>query len=135
MRIAYVSGPYRSKEGVSGVLRNIALAREVAIELWKMGWAVICPHMNTALMEGDCSDEALLEGDLEMIRRLRPGTDVMVMVGDWRQSEGAIKELYLSQNLDLCAFMWDAKDTRQMLGDLANSTVSTHCILPCYHNP
>jgi hypothetical protein len=42
MRIAYVSGPYRANS-IRQVLHNIRAAEEVAIQLWKFGYAVISP--------------------------------------------------------------------------------------------
>lgn len=94
MKIAYVSGPYRAKTGI-GVLLNIWKARRVAIKLWKMGFAVICPHTNSigfpdgALRSGD--DIEYIEGDCEIISRLRE-SDALVLLPSWEQSEGARKE-------------------------------------------
>lgn len=85
MKIIYVSGKY-SKGNVD---ENIALAREAAVELWKRGIGVICPHTNTAHMEREgIPYETFMGGDLEMVRRC----DAIYMLSNWQDSPGAIRE-------------------------------------------
>ena len=50
---------------------------------------MICPHKNTALFDGTCSEETWLEGDLEMLRRC----DALVRLPNWRASSGARREV------------------------------------------
>ena len=50
-----------------------------------MGYAVICPHMNSALMDGVVPDGMFLAGDREFIRRMRAG-DVFVLLPGWQES-------------------------------------------------
>jgi len=88
MKVVYIAGPYRSKDGPNGIYENIQRARTEAIKWWRQGYAVICPHMNTALMDGACADEVWLDGDLELIRRC----DIVVMLPRWKESEGATAE-------------------------------------------
>ncbi len=103
MKVAYVSGPYRSQDGPNGILANIVAARAVAIELWRMGYAVICPHTNTALMDGAADDSVWLAGDLEILKRC----DLIVMVPGWEESKGAISEYkYAVENLDVVTAEW-----------------------------
>lgn len=64
--IIYIAGPYQS-HSANGVFENIIKARAVACELWHKGYAVICPHMNTAFMDGDGTDDLFLDGDLEIM--------------------------------------------------------------------
>ena len=78
-----ISGPYRGN-----VEHNIIMARRAAVKLWKAGWAVICPHMNTANFDGECPDDVWLEGDLEFLRRV----DAIYMLKAWRSSKGAMVE-------------------------------------------
>lgn len=91
MKIAYISGKYRG-ESLSAVDENIQLARRAAKILWAQGWAVICPHSNTALMDGVCPDEQFLKGDIEIINRLDIQKDAMFMLPNWKDSEGAKRE-------------------------------------------
>jgi hypothetical protein len=87
MRLAYVAGPYRAPDEW-GVLTNIRNAESVALELWKLGFAVICPHKNTALFGGAAPDDVWLKGDLEMIRRC----DLLVLIPGWEASSGSREE-------------------------------------------
>lgn len=71
--VYYVSGPYTAtwEPQARG---NINAARLVALDLWRQGHAVICPHLNTAMFpEGEGIN--YLAGDLAFLRRLRPGGD------------------------------------------------------------
>ena len=86
MKIIYVSGPIRSGLGWEGVFQNIMRARAAARRLWRDGWAVICPHMNTMFMDGpDLPDSMFLDGDREIIRRV----DAIYMLPGWSSSIGA----------------------------------------------
>jgi len=84
MRIVYVAGPYRA-DTVYGIRQNIAAAEAVALKYWKLGHAVICPHKNTAGMDGAMPDSTWLEGDIEILKRC----DVVVMMQGWIRSAGA----------------------------------------------
>jgi hypothetical protein len=53
--VLFVSGPYRAKT-LDGVLANILAAREVAKGVWQAGAIALCPHTNTALMDGVLPD-------------------------------------------------------------------------------
>lgn len=86
-RLVYVAGAYRSPTE-NGVLMNILAAREAAVRLWQAGFAVICPHMNSAFMGGTVPDTAFLEGDLTILRRC----DAVYMLPGWAKSTGACGE-------------------------------------------
>ena len=96
MKLAYIAGPYRSAT-VRGIVQNIRIAEAVALRYWRDGYAVICPHMNTALMDGSLPDHVWLEGDLEMLRRC----DVVVMLPKWKSSVGATAEHSLAVSLKM----------------------------------
>ena len=51
MQIVYLAGPYRGQTHYDIEL-NIREAEYVAIKLWQAGYAVICPHKNTAHFDG-----------------------------------------------------------------------------------
>ena len=95
-KIAYISGPYRSKDGINGIAENIWRARKVAVKYWKK-YDVLCPHMNTAFMDAIDTDDVFLNGDLNQLRRC----DVIVMMEHWIMSEGATKELELARECGL----------------------------------
>jgi len=96
MKVAYVYGPYRPR-GIWKhvpilrwliIARNIRRARKLAIRLWRLGYAVICPHSNTAFFDGQCADEVWLKGDLELLKRC----NIAVGMHGWGDSEGATAE-------------------------------------------
>jgi len=92
MKVAFISGPYRS-ETISGIVQNIRNAESVAIKYWRLGYAVICPHKNTALFDGLMPDETWLNGDLEILKRC----DAIVMMKEWEKSSGAKAELEFAE--------------------------------------
>ena len=96
MKLAFVTGPYRSKT-IYGIKQNIESAEKVALELWKMGYAVICPHKNTALFDGSVPDDVVIGGDLVILDRC----DVIVMIPGWKNSEGAKGEHEKAKQLGL----------------------------------
>lgn len=87
MHIAYISGPYRA-DAIWKMHANIERARQTAMEYWRKGWAVICPHLNSAFMDGIVPDDAFIEGDLAILRRL-DRRDAIVMLPGWAGSEGS----------------------------------------------
>jgi len=99
MKVVYIAGSYRS-ETISGVFNNILKAREVALKYWKKGFAVICPHMNTALFDGEMPDDTWLDGDIEILKRC----DAIVMMKGWEKSAGATIELEEAMKLNLNVF-------------------------------
>ena len=98
MRVAYIAGPYRGKT-IADVVQNIRFAESYAVKYWKLGFAVICPHMNTALFDGHAEDSVWLAGGLEFVRR----SDIIVMIPGWQRSSGSIKELELAKQLNMVA--------------------------------
>lgn len=92
--MAYVSSPYRSASEW-GVYLNIHRAKLVAMDLWKAGFAVICPQANTAFFGGECEDGTWLKGDLEIIRRC----DCVVCGPGWQYSAGALGEIELARSI------------------------------------
>lgn len=114
MRVAYVAGPYRSKAGIHGIKANINAAMDVARQLWLMGYAVVCPHGNTALMDGvDAPDSIWLDGDIEILGRC----DLIVMIPGWEASSGAQGELQAALDIGLPAYYWP-QGRRRLIKDV-----------------
>lgn len=59
--LSYVAGPYADARGHFGVLLNIQRATMVAMKLRQQGYAVFCPHCNTAHQDGLVAEEQFLE--------------------------------------------------------------------------
>ncbi len=96
--LVYVSGPYRCpNKTIAGVRRNIERARAVAEYLAIKGYGFICPHLNTAFMDGLCPDKFWLDMDLLILERC----DRIVMVPGWKESQGSLMELEHARNRGL----------------------------------
>ena len=96
MRVIYVAGKYRA-DTENGVFENIIHARREAQRLWQKGWAVICPHTNSMFMGSMLANEVFMQGDLEIVRRC----DAIYMLSNYKDSEGALRELELAKELGL----------------------------------
>ena len=93
-KVVFICGPYRS-DTVHGIVENIRFAESYAKKFWKLGYVVICPHKNTSLFDGVCSDDIWLEGSKELLRR----SDIVVCIPGWRESSGSVEEFKLAQRL------------------------------------
>jgi len=85
--IAYVAHPYRAKT-IDEIAENIWDSRRVAKKYWKQGYAVICPCLNSAFMDGEIKDKDFIEGDLVLLSY----ADLLVLSGDWKKSTGCMAE-------------------------------------------
>ena len=108
MKVAYIAGPFRSSTHW-GVVQNVRAAELVALKYWKLGYAVICPHTNTANFDGAVANDSVwLEGDKEILRRC----DVLVAMSTWEQSSGARAEVLLARALGM-EVVFDTDDRSQ----------------------
>lgn len=98
MKIIYVAGCYRSNCEWQ-LEQFIRQAEDASLRLWKSGWAVICPHKNTAHFGGALGipDNVWLEGGIEILKRC----DAIYMLSNWNDSKGAIRERELALKLGL----------------------------------
>lgn len=99
MRVAYIAGPFRAKTHW-GIVQNVRAAEAVALKYWKLGYAVICPHTNTANFDGAIPkemDSVWLDGDVEIMKRC----DVVIALPTWKDSAGAKAEIALAQQLGI----------------------------------
>jgi dienelactone hydrolase len=91
VKLIYVAGPYTGKT-INEVFENIMEARRAAYRLWNQGYAVICPHLNSAFMDGhdiEATRQMFIQGDLAILKRC----DAIYMLSNWRLSPGATEEL------------------------------------------
>lgn len=107
MKVVYVSGKYRDSRGPWYVGKNIQRAENVAMELWKLGFAVICPHKNTAFFEGPLDDPVIMKGDCELVRR----SDALVVIPGWEDSLGTKEEWQTAQEANKPIFYWELEVT------------------------
>jgi hypothetical protein len=96
VKLAYVAGPYRADTDAE-VDANISDAASAALELWRAGYAVICPHLNGPDSGDTIHDSVWLEGDLVILRRC----DLVVPTERAQDSEGARAELAEARRLGI----------------------------------
>jgi len=82
--VVYLAGKYRGANE-NEVYENIQKAREYATILWRKGYYVLSPHLNTQFMGGVVSDEVFIAGTLELLKRC----DAICMIPGWENSVGA----------------------------------------------
>ena len=87
MKIVYIAGPYRGATA-NETYKNIQTAREYAVKFWGLGFAVFCPHLNSAFMDGVTDDKIFLKAGLRFLR----AADFIFMVPGWVKSQGAMAE-------------------------------------------
>ena len=85
--VVYLAGPFRAANAWE-VEQNIRAAETMALEVWRRGYACLCPHTNTRFFDGAADDAIWLAGDLAMLARC----DVVLMLPGWEQSSGATAE-------------------------------------------
>ena len=90
-KLIYTAGKY-SDSTLFLTKKNIKKAKAISIEIWDLGAAAVCPHLNTYLFDYGNQTTATwkdyIEGDLKIIE----GCDALYMVNNWKNSKGAIKE-------------------------------------------
>lgn len=99
MKVVYIAGPFRASNAWE-IEQNIRRAEELALEVWRAGFAAICPHTNTRFFQGAAPDEVWLEGDLEILSRC----DAVLLTEDWENSKGAVLESEEAGDLEIPVF-------------------------------
>lgn len=90
-KLIYIAGPYRAST-VNGIHNNIAEARKRAEWAWTNGWVPICPHTNSAFIDGLVADKIILSGCIKMMSVC----DAILLIDGWVKSEGARMECQLA---------------------------------------
>lgn len=116
IKLIYLAHPIRDDRGMWYHAQNIRQAEAIALALWQMGFAVICPGKNTKNFDGAMPDHAWLWGDLEMLRRC----DAVVMAPGWTNSRGAKGEFDLAMELGIPVFFWNRAEHKNILQDCAH---------------
>lgn len=91
MKVIFISGPFRG-ENAWEVENNIRVAENLALQVWKLGAAAVCPHTNTRFFSGAAPDNVWLEGDKAILQKC----DAVIMTHNWRRSDGATAEYHFA---------------------------------------
>lgn len=106
MRLLYLAGNYSPYGGIE-TEQFIERAASVSAMLWDRGFAVLCPHTNTAGFEKRCKVatwDTFMEGDFRMLE----SCDAVVMLPGWETSKGARAEYEHALNLGIP--VWPLED-------------------------
>lgn len=97
MKVAYIIGPFRAENSWE-MEQNIRRAETFALEIWKLGYAVICPHTNTRFFQGAAPDNMWLDGDIEILGRCDIAFTVPKDLGgpNILSSSGSVKEMRIA---------------------------------------
>ena len=94
--ILYIAGPYRHTT-IAGIHRNIHEARRRMEWAWLNGYVPVCPHTNSAFIDGLVDDTVILNGYLKLVARC----DALLRIKGWQMSSGAFAEVELAFNMGL----------------------------------
>ncbi len=98
MQLLYIAAPYRASS-TAAISNNINEARFMAQYYWLQGFAVICPHLNTAHFDGLMPDKVFLEATMLMLTKCSH----IALHPKWTFSSGCMEEYHyaLENNLTL----------------------------------
>ena len=101
MKVVYIAGPFRAPTPWK-IETNVRRAEEIALKVWRMGAAVICPHTNTRFFQGAAPDTVWLNGCTAILKKC----DAIVLIPGWTTSPGARTEALVANRLGLATFTW-----------------------------
>jgi Domain of unknown function (DUF4406) len=87
VKVVYIAGPFRGNSAWD-IECNVRRAETLALEVWRLGAAALCPHTNTRFFQNAAPDDVWLKGDLAMLDKC----DAIIMTEDWERSSGARAE-------------------------------------------
>jgi nucleoside 2-deoxyribosyltransferase len=121
MAVVYVAGPFRcpsqhvpGQQDAWGIQENVMRAMRLALEVWRLGAAAVCPHANTMFFQNAAPDDVWLDGDLAMLAKC----DAVLMTPDYERSSGARAELAFALARNMRVF-YDLGELKEWLKDWA----------------
>lgn len=99
MKVVYIAGKFRGPSHWA-IHENIRAAERVALAVWSLGAAALCPHLNTIHFQDALPDHVWLDGDLALLSKC----DALLTVDNWRESTGATAEVAFAHERGLPVF-------------------------------
>lgn len=100
MKLIYIAGPFRGQIPWD-VEQNVRRAEALALSVWCLGAAALCPHTNTRFFDKAGDDAVFLEGTMEMLRRCNA---MLLVQPDWHKSSGTKAEIAEALRLHIPVF-------------------------------
>lgn len=98
MKIAQICGPYRA-DTPEEISLNISIARAYAEKYWRLGYGVICPHLNSSHMSGVVAEHRFLDFCTELIKR--GVVDILVVIPGFSSSIGSLREITVANECNV----------------------------------
>lgn len=99
MKRVYIAGPFRAATPWA-IENNIRVAETLALAAWRAGAATYCPHTSTRFFQHAAPDSVWLAGHLAWLGV----ADAVLLVPNWRRSEGTIAEVARAREIGLPVF-------------------------------
>lgn len=113
MKLIFVAGPYRSKDGEEGIKQNLYQAERATYELWAGGFAAISSHTNTPAHFMSAADyEDFARGYLAIMLKC----DAVVFLPGWEESTGCQGEMKAAKENDLDIYFWPQQKEELLRG-------------------
>jgi len=93
MHLLYIAAPYRAST-TAAIHNNIHEASLMAQFYWLQGFAVICPHLNSAHFDGLLNDKSFLEATTLMLSKCTH----IALHPRWSFSAGCMEEYEYAMN-------------------------------------
>lgn len=107
-RVVFIGGAYAGKT-IHDTVENIRKAEYWAIRVWQAGGISICPHTNSALLNGVVEEKVFLDGYVEVLRRC----DGLLLIPGWDNSDGAKMEEEYAKSFNLPIFFTEGESWKQ----------------------
>ena len=113
MKLIYIIAPYSAKTDAKRS-SNIHDAKQLALYCWTKGYAVLCPHLNSAWMSGIVPEEQFYLGTLKMLSRC----DIAICVPHVEASTGSLAELAYANEKTIPVINLTKEEYRSILNDV-----------------
>ena len=94
--VIYLAGPFTASTAWK-IEQNVRAAEEIALDLWKRGWTVFCPHLNSRLFFGEVNEKQIVNGYLNILKRC----DLLLLMPFWEDSKGTKTEADLADEIGI----------------------------------
>lgn len=81
---------------------NMFQAKRMAKKLWRLGFAVYSPHMNSGFVDNPKTDPFIIQANKDFIK----DCEAVFVFNKWIKSEGTIEEIKIAHSLDIPVYYY-----------------------------